>query len=187
MRWISAAQEATDSSPWWVAPAVVAACIAAVVALVSLAIQARRGRIDRQRQVFAEAYADVAAYCEFPYIIRRRIGTNDDDVRITSAFSEVQHRLNRHRALVRVESPRVSRSFDALLEATREVAGAAAREGWSLPIQDLADDKSVSDVDLRDLKEPTEEYLDTVADHLSVVPAFIRRFGRWIASHVGSR
>jgi hypothetical protein len=169
---VDASQEATA---WWVAPGVIAATIAAVVAIVTLIAQARRNRVDRQRQVFADAFADVAAYCEYPYIIRRRLDDNADRLRITNDLSEVQQRINKHRAILRVESPTVAVAYETLVSTTRSIAGAANRDGWDQPVRGPGDKPNVSDVDLSAIAPAQDAYLQAVADHLSAWPAWARR------------
>lgn len=172
---VEAAQEATA---WWVAPGVIAATIAAVVAILTLVAQTRRNRVDRQRQLFADAFADIAAYCEYPYIIRRRLDDNADRLRITNDLSEVQQRINMHRAILRVESPKVAVDYETLVATTRSIAGAANRGGWDQPVRGPADKPNVSDVDLSAIVPTQDAYLQTVADHLSAWPAWTHRATR---------
>lgn len=96
-----------DPNPW-IGPAIVAAVVSGVVALVTVAWNARRDRKDRHRQLFADAFAACQAYREFAYMIRRRRSDDqaaDDRSRLTSELSGVQRRLNEHRARFRVEAP----------------------------------------------------------------------------------
>ena len=69
------AAEASSSTSWW-APAIVAAIVAAAVSLTTFALAGRRARLDRQRQLFAEAFEAVMEYREYPFIVLRR---NKDD------------------------------------------------------------------------------------------------------------
>lgn len=172
---VNAAQEATA---WWVAPGVIAATMAAVVAVVTLIVQMRRDRVDRQRQVFADAFADIAAYCEYPYIIRRRLDDNADRLRITNDLSDVQQRINKHRAILRVESPKVAAAYESLVTATRSTAGSASRDGWDQPARGPGDKPNISDVDLSAIGPTQDSYLQAVADHLSPWPEWARRATR---------
>src|SRR5687768_3270196 len=101
------------AEPWWFARAVVAALVAALVGIITLAVNGRRARNDRQRQLFASAFGDIAAYCEFPYIVRRRRhdAPEEERVRISTELSEIQRRLNHNRAVLQVEAPRVARAY----------------------------------------------------------------------------
>lgn len=97
--------------PWWVAPAVIAAVIAGVIAVITLMVNGRRARADRQRELFGAAFGDVSSYCEYPYIVRRRRHDlpEEERIRITTELSDVQRKLNHNRAVLRVEAPRVAR------------------------------------------------------------------------------
>src|SRR6266516_2205004 len=91
----AAAQPAANSgstSSDWVAPAIVAAIVAAAVSLTTFALTGRRARLDRQRQLFADAFEAVTEYREYPYIVRRRSGDEPakERTRISSDLSKVQ-------------------------------------------------------------------------------------------------
>lgn len=180
---LAAAAAASASDPWWVAPAVVAALIAGSFGVVTLAVNGRRARLDRQRELFALAFGDIAAYCEFPYIVRRRRAdpTGEERTRITSELSEVQRRLNHNQAVLRVEAPRVGRAYAALVQAMRRCAGAAIHAGWDQPVRDV-DDLHVTDVDLTPIDADKDAFLTTAADHLALAPWWSRAAGRWIGS-----
>ena len=114
-------------------PAVIAAAIAGTIAIITLVVNGRRVRSDRQRELFGAAFGDVASYCEFPYIVRRRRHDlpEEERIRITTELSEVQRKLNHNRAVLRVEAPRVARAYTDLVEATRRIAGSAIHAGWT--------------------------------------------------------
>lgn len=174
---LAAAAEA--SAPWWVAPAVIAAVVTAVVAMMTLVVNGRRARTDRQRALFAEAFGDIAAYQEFVYIVRRRRHDQPEAerVRISTELSGVQRRLNHHRAVLKVEAPRVARSFGELLDAARRIAGAAIRDGWNTPPITADSDVHVN-VDLTEITAFEDSFLVDVADHVAVTAWWIRRAGR---------
>lgn len=173
------------ATAWWLAPAVVAAVITGVLAVVTLFVNGRRARDDRQRALFAEAFGDIAEYREYPYIVRRRRHDKPEAerARITADLSAVQHRLNRNLAVLRVEAPRVGRAYETLLADTRRVAGGAIRTGWEL--QPCASDAAVSigDVDLTPLVESDDQFLTAAADHLAVTPGWVRRTVRAATSY----
>jgi hypothetical protein len=178
----SATSAATD--PWWVAPAVIAAVIAGVIAVITLMVNGRRARADRQRQLFGAAFADITSYCEFPFIVRRRRhdAPEEERVRISTALSDVQRKLNHNRAVLRVEAPRVARAYGALVDVTRRVAGAAIREGWNLAPITADTGVHVTDVDLSAIAPYEDVYLEAVADHLALTPWWVRADGRWVAA-----
>ena len=178
----AAAAVASATTSWWVAPAVVAGLITAIVTVLTLIVQGRRARVDRQRALIADSFGDIAAYCEYPYIVRRRSGDAADQRRITNDLSEVQRRLNRHRAVLRVEAPRIGRAYDELVAQVRAVAGAAIRDGWAIPPRAVDAGVNVIDVDLGAVKPAEDAFLMVVADHLSFWPWWLRSTGRAIVA-----
>lgn len=175
----------TPPEPWWIAPAIIAAVITVIAGLITLTVNGRRARTDRQREVFAAASGDIAAYCEYPYIVRRRRhGQLDEErIRISTDFSEVQSRLNQHQAALRVEAPRVAHTYTALVQATKDIAGTSVRDGWDIPTTP-AGSPHVRDVDLSALEAHKDRYLIAVADHLSYWPWWARATGRWLVRHL---
>ncbi|WCO67957.1 hypothetical protein PO878_04370 [Iamia majanohamensis] len=172
--------------PWWVTPAVVAAVIAGVVALVTLIVNGRRARADRQRQLFAAAFGDLSSYCEYPYIVRRRRHDEPEQerLRITTELSEVQQKLNHNRAVLRVEAPRVARAYETLVTETRRIAGASIHAGWDLTPINTDSGVHVTDVDLTDIKPFEDAYLTAVADHLALMPWWARTTVRWVGRQI---
>lgn len=179
----------TTSDPWSVAPAVIAALMAGVVAAVTLMVNGRRARADRQRELFGIAFGDVSSYCEYPYIVRRRRHDvpEQERIRITTDLSEVQRKLNHNRAILRVEAPRVARAYDVLVDATRHIAGAAIHEGWNLAPITADTGVHMTDVDLTGIVPFEDIYLTAVADHLALTPWWARTVTRWAAHQVISR
>ena len=174
---ITAAVEAATASAqdWWEAPAVVAGLIAAFAAVFTLWVNGRRARVERQRVLFADAFGAIVEYREYPYIVRRRSadGPAEERARINRALSDVQHRLNRYEALLKVENKDVGKAYSALLKETRAVAGGEIRRGWEQ--QPASDDSSMSiaDVDLTPLGQHDDAYLTAVRKHLRLVPSWL--------------
>lgn len=160
------------AAAWWQAPAILAALVAAFTGVVTLWVNGRRSRVDRQRALFAEAFGVVTEYREYPYIVRRR--RHDDPggerSRITSELSAVQQRMNRYLAVLRVEDKRVGQAYSQLVDETRRVAGSAIRDGWELEPSASDADMSIGDVDLGGLDSVDDEYLGAVRRHLRVAP-----------------
>src|SRR5438093_11643603 len=104
---VQPAANSSSTSSDWVAPAIVAAVVAAAVSLTTFALAGRRARLDRQRQLFAEAFEAVSEYREYPFIVRRRRkdALAEERARISSELSRVQAKLNSYRARLRVEAP----------------------------------------------------------------------------------
>lgn len=171
---------------WWVAPAVIAAFVAAVAGIITLVVQGRRSRTDRQRQLFAAAFGDIAAYCEFPFIVRRRRADDPaaERQRISTELSAVQQRLNQSQAVLRVEAPRVAEAYMQLVDATRHIAGSAISRGWDLEPLDADSGVHVRDVDLAPIKEFEWRFLLEASDHLALEPASLRRARREVASRL---
>lgn len=174
--------------PWWIAPAVIAALVAATVGIITLIVHGRRARTDRQREVFASAFGEVSAYREFPYIVWRRRGDEPDAERqrISTELIAVQSRLNQNQALLRVEAPRVARPYAELVAATRRVAGAAISAGWDR--EPITNDSGIhiADVDLSGLVAFEDRYLAAAADHLSLAPWWVCSTGRWLRSRLAA-
>lgn len=158
---------------------VVAALVAAVVSITTLLAGGRRARLDRQRQVFADAFEACAAYREFAFIVRRRADDSAEErARITGLLSDVQHRLASLEARVLVEAPRVGVAFSRLVADTRAVAGSLIKSGWDSPPLPADRTGRIEDVDFTPLDAPQAEYLDAVRDHLGHGPAWLRSAGR---------
>lgn len=162
----------TTTDPWWVAPAIIAAVITGVIAVITLIINGRRARSDRQRELFGAAFGDVASYCEFPYVVRRRRHDQPEEerVRMSTELSDVQRRLNHNRAALRVEAPRVARAYAALVSAAKATAGASIRQGWNQTPVTADTEIHVTDVDLSAVQPFEDAYLTAVADHLALIP-----------------
>lgn len=177
---------ATTAAPWWVAPAVIGAGIAGVIAVITLIVNGRRGRSDRQRELFGAAFGDVASYCEFPYIVRRRRHDRPEEerVRISTELSDVQRKLNQNRAVLRVEAPRVARAYAALVGAAKATAGASIRQGWDLTPIAADTEVHITDVDLSAVQPFEDGYLTAVADHLALTPWWLRTAGRCVTRTV---
>lgn len=174
---LSFAESSTGSTPAW-ATAVIAAGVAAAVALTTFVLAGRRVRLDRQRQVFAEAFQAVMEYREYPYIVRRR--TLDDPARerrrISTALSDVQVRLNAYQARLRIEDPFVGERYAGLVAETRRVAGGMIKQAWNEPPAD--DDAAIhapASFDFSPLVPADDAYLQAVKDHLSLLPASLLR------------
>lgn len=123
--------ETSGGADWWES-AIVAAIVAAAVSVMTFGLTGRRARIDRQRQVFADAFESVMDYREYPFIVRRRDPDEpaNERQRISSDLSKVQARLNGYKARLLVEDVRVGNVTD-LVNETRRVAGSMIRDAWT--------------------------------------------------------
>jgi hypothetical protein len=168
--------DSSSGSNWW-APAVVAAIVAAAVSLTTFVLAGRRARLDRQRQVFGEAFESVMAYREYPFIVRRR---NKDDLarerqRISSDLSTVQANLNAYKARLQVEAPYLGERYAELVAETRHTAGHFITDAWDS--EPVTEDARVHNPgwDFSPLEKFDEAYLQAVADHLGWLYAPLRR------------
>ena len=75
------------------------------VSLATFFLSGRRARLDRQRQVFADAFEAVMEYREYPFIVRRRSPDEPakERQRISGDLSRVQAKLNAFKARLLVE------------------------------------------------------------------------------------
>lgn len=177
---LAVAKAAAEASSWparlW-APAIVAATVAATVSLTTFALAGRRARLDRQRQVFADALDAVMTYREYPFIVYRR---NADEPakerqRISAALSELQARLNGLRGRLRVEDAYVGTRYAALLAETRRVAGPMITEAWNRDPAPADNRVHNPGWDFSELDAYDDDYVRAVADHLSWLYAPARR------------
>lgn len=185
-----AADTAASTGLW--GPTLAVGILTAAVGLFALAVNQIRARKDRQRVLFADAFATVTEYREYPFIVRRRDQNGSDKQTITSSLSAVQAQLNQHAARLRVEAPRVGRAYAQLVGATRRVAGTEITRAWDLDPLPADGPMHVRDVDLRELDAVDDAFLREVGDHLAVLPGIVRRAGRRIWArcrhpHLGRR
>jgi hypothetical protein len=148
-----------------------------VVSLATFFLAGRRARLDRQRGVFADAFAAVAEYREYPFIVRRRDPGDPagERRRISSDLSEVQAKLNAFSARLRVEDPYVGERYGKLVAETRRVAGSFIKEAWNS--DPVGDDSEIHNPswDFSELDAFDDTYLQAVSDHLGWLYAPLRR------------
>jgi hypothetical protein len=176
----SAADASATGGSAWVAPTIVIAIVALAVSLATFFLSGRRARLDRQRQVFADAFTAVAEYREYPFIVRRRdpAGSAQERKRISSDLSQVQASLNGFIARLRVEDPHFGARYADLVAATRRVAGQLIREAWNS--EAVAVDAQIHSPawDMSELDAHDDAYLVAVADHLGWLYAPLRSKAR---------
>ena len=145
--------------------ALVAALVSAAISLATFSWTSRQQRLDRHRELFAAAFASVADYREFVYIVRRRAADGSDRSTIHGELSKVQAALHRHQAMIRVEAPEVAREYTELVRQTRAVAGAEIKRAWGLPGAARDTDMHVTDVDLSSLVSFEDRFLGSAERH----------------------
>ncbi len=159
--------------------------LATVLPLIALAVTTAGGvvtwwangiRSERARlqTLYADAYAAVVSYQEFPFMIRRRRTplpgheeiANDERIRIADALQAVQEKLSNYTAQIKAESTEVSAKYDVLVHETRLIAGSYMREAWKAPPLDNDAGMNISDINYDALKQPQTDYLDAMKDNL---------------------
>jgi hypothetical protein len=133
-----------------------------------------RSERTRLQALYADAYAAVVSYQEFPFMIRRRRAplagneeiANDERVRISDALQAVQEKLSNYTAQIRTESTEVSEKYETLVHETRLIAGSYMREAWKAPPLDNDAGMNISDINYDALKQPQIEYLDAMRNNL---------------------
>ena len=110
---------------------VVAALIAASAVLVGYLVNQISNRRVEKTKVFASAIEAVADYQEMPYRIRRR-PASDAATRVTLSerVSDIQKRIDFHRAWLTIESSTVGEAYENLVSAVRKEAGAHMKTAW---------------------------------------------------------
>jgi hypothetical protein len=171
------AVKTSSTSSAWVAPTIVISIVALGVSLSTFFLAGRRARLDRQRQVFADALDAVMTYREFPFIVFRR---NPDDAakerqRISSELSSLQAKLNGLRGRLRVEDAFVGEKYGELVRETKRVAGPMITEAWSRDPVPADNEVHSPGWDFSPLDKYDDAYLRAVADHLGWLYAPLRR------------
>lgn len=170
------AAEASTSSAW-VAPTIVISIVALGVSLATFFLAGRRARLDRQRQVFADALDAVMTYREYPFIVFRR---NPDEPaqerqRISTDLSRLQAKLNGFRGRLRVEDSYVGDRYEELVEATKRITGPTITDAWNREPAPADAEVHNPGWDFSELDRYDDAYLRAVADHLGWLYAPLRR------------
>lgn len=165
------------SSSAWVAPTIVVSVVALGVSVATFFLAGRRARLDRQRQVFADALDSVMTYREYPFIVYRR---NVDEPtkerqRISADLSALQAKLNGFQGRLRVEDACVGQRYTELVAATRRIAGPMIAEAWNRDPAPLDSEVHNPGWDFSALDPHDDAFLRAVADHLGWLYAPLRR------------
>jgi hypothetical protein len=176
-----------DPQPWWLTPAIIAALVAFLGTLATIAYNGLRARRDRQREMFARAFAAVADYWEFPYVVRRRRPDQPEAerVRISEALRDVQSQLSFYQAWIAIEAPKVASAYEDLVSATRRIMGGQIHEGWNEPPARSDAEMNISGIRRNGLQDKADAYLAAVRDHL-VTFSSVRRAPRHLAAEIRS-
>lgn len=86
---------------------------------------------DRRRDNYAEAVAVLLSWCEYPYMIRRRVDDQPATLqRLVDHGHELQERLARAEAWVTVESEEMGQTYTALVAHVKADVGPLLKEAW---------------------------------------------------------
>lgn len=109
---------------------IIGALIAAAAVVLTIVGDRHRQRSARRADAFAAALQAVSDYLEAPYRIRRRTGGHAERRRLTEAVSEIQSRIDFHRAHLAVIAPKVAVLYEQLVQAAKQEAGAQMTHAW---------------------------------------------------------
>lgn len=153
------------AAPTYWTTLILAALISAAVSIFGYWQNARAKRLDRQRQLFADAFRSVIEYREFAYKVRRRRAGADHN-QITDVLSGVQAQLNLHMATLEIEAPYVARQYGALVSETRRVVGPLIAAAWEQPPATGDADMNMTGIDLTELRDVDNAFVKASKRHL---------------------
>lgn len=147
-------------------PALLAAALAAVVAVLLHLLKRRADERARARVLYSEAYEWYAAYKEMPYAIRRRRADDPaaERIRLSETVREIQARLDHFKTWTALENANVGAAYVDLLRQLRLVAGKSMHDAWNEPGTDTDGGMNmpVDRVDLAALAPYEDAYLAEV-------------------------
>lgn len=134
--------------------ALIAAVAAIILAVLGPAFTAAAERRLRKREVLAKAVGALAAYREYPYVIRRRDDTDPaaERRRISNEIMAIQRELTEATVWIGAEAPGLEKAFDAALTDHRRIAGGLMNEAWRA--EPASDDPSMNIDDVHTALEP---------------------------------
>lgn len=153
------------AAPHYWSALLLAALISAAVSIVGYWQNARAKRLDRQRQLFADAFRSVTEYREFVYKVRRR-SPNASRNQVTDALSDVQAQLNLHMATLEIEAPYVAEHYVTLVNETRRVVGPQISRAWEQSPTTSDADMQTQGIDTSELGQFETAYIRACNRHL---------------------
>lgn len=161
--------------PVQVTVAIIGGTVSILVFALTALVASVKDRDARRRDTYARAFQAIAAYKEFPYVVRRRRSGDgsreaDERARISEELRSVQADLSYYTAWIGTESARVASTYRALVVETRRVAGQQIHDAWAQPA--ISDDTGMNmpDLGLSQLEKSEKDFLGAASDHLSLVP-----------------
>lgn len=86
---------------------------------------------DRRRDHYAEAVAVLLSWCEYPYMIRRRVDDQPGTLqRLVDHGHDLQERLARSEAWVSTDSKKMGAKYTGLVSDVKAATGPLLREAW---------------------------------------------------------
>ena len=127
------------------------------------------------QKLYADAYAAVVSYQEFPYVVRRRRASTaehpdtggEERLRMSGALHIVQEELNNHSAQIGTESKAVSTKYNLLVSKTRQIAGTYMHEAWDATPLDSDAGMNIAGIDYKELCAPQDAYLEAVKQDMT--------------------
>jgi len=119
---------------WDARAAIIAALVAAFAAIWVYYRQQSASRRDGRATIYAEALRAVEDYLEGPYRIRRRDGSAQARLDVTSRLSDVKSAMSFYCAWLEVNAPKdVVEKYRQYVEAAQREAGAQMTAAWAAP------------------------------------------------------
>lgn len=161
--------------PVEVTVALIGGTVSIVVFALTASVASVKDRDNRRRDTYARAFQAVAAYKEFPYVVRRRRSGDtstaaDERARISEDLRGVQADLSYFSAWMDTESSRVASTYRKLIAELRRVAGQQIHDAWAEAAVSDDNGMNMPDLGLGRLEEWEKAFLSAASDHLSFVP-----------------
>ena len=155
--------------------AILVAFIAAVASFTTFTINAIQKRRDFLREEFSKAFLACIAYEEFPYIVRRRKSSSQDErQRISTELHNIQQQIGYYSIWLASESKSVSMAYDTLVSNLRRIAGKQIHEAWLVKPIETDEEMNMSDLGMDILKPYKMDYCSAVVRHFTW-PKLLRR------------
>lgn len=171
-----------EIAPQWITA--VAAALAFLGVVVTLAINGARAERQRRRDLHARALAAVTAYGEMPYRISRRAPGQEARAALADELSAVKAELDVCQVLLAADGDRrLADAYDDLCATARVHAGKLAAEQWEQPPP--GEHASMNRPEIFQALKPFSERRDRFADDLraATVPR-VKRTVRWVRTHL---
>lgn len=146
---------------------VVAALLGLTGSIIVLTLEQRERRREDLRQRFSAALADMYAWAEFPYRIRRRSSAPGASALLAARMSDLQERLRYNASWLALESEAVANAYQQLWSETRTLTAPAMRDAWESPAPTADRDLNLGGTLQIDIQPLANVYLAVVREHLS--------------------